>query len=135
MYALVDSFYEITSLSKEEAIFDLNVVKETLTPLIEGELGLGLGHWTKGQLSRAPSVSYKRSDLRLFLGIMVTPLASIHVCATDPLPHLSIKDTPIVDRSCLGNQGEAGNGGVLRDHHGKWIKASMVILEIWATFM
>ncbi|MCI85735.1 soluble secretory phospholipase A2 receptor, partial [Trifolium medium] len=49
----------------------------------------------KDQLSRAPSVSYKRSDLRLLLGVMGAPLAPFHVCSTDPLPHLSIKDTPI----------------------------------------
>jgi len=86
----------------------LRPLGETLTPLIEGpdpdatengdpkRIGSGLGHWMKGQLSRAPSVSYKRSDLRLLLGVMGAPLAPVHVCATDPLPHLSIKDTPIV---------------------------------------
>ncbi|KAK3012072.1 hypothetical protein RJ639_011965 [Escallonia herrerae] len=41
------------------------------------------------------SNSYRRSDLRLLLGVMGAPLAPVHVCATDPLPHLSIKDTPI----------------------------------------
>lgn len=86
----------------------LRPLGETLTPLIEGpdpdasengdpkRIGSGLGHWMKGQLSRAPSVSYKRSDLRLLLGVMGAPLAPVHVCSTDPLPHLSIKDTPIV---------------------------------------
>lgn len=87
------------------------VVGETLTPLMEGpdpdgseigeskRSGLGLGHWMKGQLSRTPSVTsaaYRRSDLRLLLGVMGAPLAPVHVSTTDPLPHLSIKDTPIV---------------------------------------
>lgn len=87
----------------------LRPLGETLTPLMEGpdpdgtengdpkRIGSGLGHWMKGQLSRAPSVSsYKRSDLRLLLGVMGAPLAPVHVSSTDPLPHLSIKDTPIV---------------------------------------
>ncbi|KAL2948352.1 hypothetical protein AAZX31_20G119300 [Glycine max] len=86
----------------------LRPLGETLTPLMEGpdpdgtengdpkRIGSGLGHWMKGQLSRAPSVSsYKRSDLRLLLGVMGAPLAPVHVSSTDPLPHLSIKDTPI----------------------------------------
>ena len=63
-------------------------------------LGSGLGHWVKGQLSRAPSVAataaYRRNDLRLLLGVMGAPLAPIHVSSSDPLPHLSIKNTPIV---------------------------------------
>lgn len=83
----------------------LRPLGETLTPLIEGpdsdngdpkRIGSGLGNWMKDQLSRAPSVSYKRSDLRLLLGVMGAPLAPFHVSSTDPLPHLSIKDTPIV---------------------------------------
>lgn len=85
---------------------------ETLTPLMEGpdpdggevgdskRVGSGLGHWVKGQLSRTPSVASsgyaKRSDLRLLLGVMGAPLAPVHVSTIDPLPHLSIKDTPIV---------------------------------------
>lgn len=51
-------------------------------------------HWM-----RAPSVSgsaCKRSDLRLLLGVLGAPLAPVHVSAAEPLPHLSIKDTPIV---------------------------------------
>lgn len=84
---------------------------ETLTPLMEGpdpdggDVGdskrVGLGQWMKGQLTRTPSVAsnaYKRSDLRLLLGVMGAPLAPVHVSTTDPLPHLSIKDTPIVSR-------------------------------------
>lgn len=85
---------------------------ETLTPLKEGpdpdggEIGdskrVGLGHWMMVQLSRTPSLNPnvpKRSDLRLLLGVMGAPLAPVHV-STDPLPHLSIKDTPIV---CISN--------------------------------
>lgn len=82
-----------------------------LAPLLEGpDPGMGdnggerrreggLGRWVKSQLSRAPSVSAsscRRSDLRLLLGVMGAPLAPIHVSSADPLPHLSIKDTPIV---------------------------------------
>lgn len=90
----------------------LRPLGETLTPLMEGpdpdggevgdskRVGSGLGHWMKGQLSRTPSVASsayaKRSDLRLLLGVMGAPLAPVHVSTSDPLPHLSIKDTPIV---------------------------------------
>lgn len=66
-------------------------------------LGSGLGNWVKGQLSRAPSVAataaHRRNDLRLLLGVMGAPLAPIHVSSSDPLPHLSIKNTPIVSLS------------------------------------
>ena len=92
-------------------------VGEALTPLVEGpdpdggEIGdskrisSGLGQWMKGQLSRTPSIASsmanKRSDLRLLLGVMGAPLAPVHVSTSDPLPHLSIKDTPIVSISLL----------------------------------
>lgn len=94
----------------------LRPVGETLAPLMEGpdpdggeigdskRSGSGLGQWVKGQLSRTPSVTAmacKRSDLRLLLGVMGAPLAPIHVSSTDPLPHLSIKDTPIVSSSSI----------------------------------
>lgn len=82
---------------------------EALSPLKEGPDGTDgedsrmegrWGQWMKmGQLSRAPSVScsaYKRSDLRLLLGVLGAPLAPVHVSSVDPFPHLSIKDTPIV---------------------------------------
>ncbi|GMP45450.1 hypothetical protein CsSME_00013975 [Camellia sinensis var. sinensis] len=86
---------------------------EALSPLMEGpdpdESDGGdsrmerWGHWMKGQLCRAPSVSasssasaYQRSDLRLLLSVLGAPLAPVHVSNSDPLPHLSIKDTPIV---------------------------------------
>lgn len=84
---------------------------EALSPLKEGPDGTDgedskmegrWGHWMKGQLCRAPSVScstYKRSDLRLLLGVLGAPLAPVHVTTTEPLPHLSIKDTPIVSPS------------------------------------
>lgn len=84
---------------------------ETLSPLREGPDPNGSdggdsradkwGHW----LCRAPSVAtsasgsgsgYQRSDLRLLLGVLGAPLAPVHVSNNDPLPHLSIKDTPIV---------------------------------------
>ncbi|XP_050210372.1 uncharacterized protein LOC126660754 [Mercurialis annua] len=104
------------------------VVGETLTPLIEGPdpdgsesetkraVGSGLGNWMRGQLSRTPSVSsvgYKRSDLRLLLGVMGAPLAPLHVSSTDPLPHLSIKDTPIETSSAqyILQQYTAASGG------------------------
>jgi hypothetical protein len=65
----------------------------------------GWGHWVRGQLqlARAPAAAAgadagaaRRNDLRLLLGVMGAPLAPVHVCAAEPLPHLSIKDTPIV---------------------------------------
>ncbi|KAK7390963.1 hypothetical protein VNO78_19203 [Psophocarpus tetragonolobus] len=104
----------------------LRPLGETLTPLIEGpdpdgtengdpkRIGSGLGHWMKGQLSRAPSVSYKRSDLRLLLGVMGAPLSPVHVSSTDPLPHLSIKDTPIETSSAqyILQQYMAASGGL-----------------------
>ncbi|XP_058080931.1 uncharacterized protein LOC131229087 [Magnolia sinica] len=110
----------------------LRPVGETLTPLMEGpdpDSSLSdpkkegrWGHWMKGQLSRAPSSSsssssasaaYKRSDLRLLLGVMGAPLAPVHVSTTDPLPHLSIKDTPIETSSAqyILQQYTAASGG------------------------
>ncbi|KAL8097235.1 uncharacterized protein LOC141684321 [Apium graveolens] len=98
---------------------------ETLGPLKEGpdldgeELGdskrVGLGQWMMGQLSRTPSMNpnvQKRSDLRLLLGVMGAPLAPVHV-STDPLPHLSIKDTPIETSSAqyILQQYTAASGG------------------------
>ncbi|KAJ9159452.1 hypothetical protein P3X46_024960 [Hevea brasiliensis] len=103
------------------------VLGETLTPLIEGpdpdggeaeskRVGSGLGQWMKGQLSRTPSVTsaaYRRSDLRLLLGVMGAPLAPVHVSTLDPLPHLSIKDTPIETSSAqyILQQYTAASGG------------------------
>ncbi|KAI8020938.1 hypothetical protein LOK49_LG03G00771 [Camellia lanceoleosa] len=82
----------------------------SLRPVIEGpdpdggeigdsKRGLGLGQSMKGQLSRTPSVAsnaYKQSDLRLLLGVLGAPLSPVQVSANDPLPHLCIKDTPIL---------------------------------------
>ncbi|KAL6995421.1 hypothetical protein U1Q18_005559 [Sarracenia purpurea var. burkii] len=88
---------------------------EALSPLMEGpdpDASDGgdskmerWGHWMKGQLCRASSVTsssssssssvFQRSDLRLLLGVLGAPLAPMHVSNNDPLPHLSIKDTPI----------------------------------------
>ncbi|RZS18844.1 hypothetical protein BHM03_00051177 [Ensete ventricosum] len=99
--------------------------RETLAPLMEGPDGSGgggardahgdprkegWGRWIRGQLSRAPSAatssvaagafsSALRSDLRLLLGVMGAPLAPVHVSSFDPLPNLSVKDTPIVSFS------------------------------------
>lgn len=104
----------------------------SLRPVMEGpdpdggeavdskRVGSGLGHWVKGQLARAPSVAssnsnnaYKRSDLRLLLGVMGAPLAPVHVSSSDPLPHLSIKDTPIETSSAqyILQQYTAASGG------------------------
>jgi hypothetical protein len=66
----------------------------------------GWGHWVRGQLARAPSAAAAgagapRNDLRMLLGVMGAPLAPVHVCTTEPLPHLSVKDTPIVSSSLV----------------------------------
>lgn len=76
---------------------------ESLRPVMEGpdpendeapsdskRIGSGLGHWVKGQMSRAPSVASTRSDLRLLLGVLGAPLAPIHVSSS------SFTDSPIV---------------------------------------
>ncbi|XVF45019.1 hypothetical protein PTKIN_Ptkin02bG0172100 [Pterospermum kingtungense] len=106
----------------------LRPVVEALAPVMEGpdpdggevgdskRVGSGLGQWVKGTLSRTPSVasmSNKRSDLRLLLGVMGAPLAPVHVSSSDPLPHLSIKDTPIETSSAqyILQQYTAASGG------------------------
>ncbi|KAK8561313.1 hypothetical protein V6N13_149513 [Hibiscus sabdariffa] len=105
----------------------LRPVGEALAPLMEGpdpdgdevgdskRVGSGIGQWVKGQLSRTPSVasSCRRSDLRLLLGVMGAPLSPVHVSLTDPLPHLSIKDTPIETSSAqyILQQYAAASGG------------------------
>ena len=68
----------------------------------------GWGHWVRGQFARAPSSAVAaagagalRNDLRMLLGVLGAPLAPVHVCATEPLPHLSVKDTPIVSVSLV----------------------------------
>ncbi|XP_019170283.1 PREDICTED: uncharacterized protein LOC109165800 [Ipomoea nil] len=112
----------------------LRPLGETLTPLMEGpdpdggdvgdskRVGSGLGQWMKGQLSRTPSVALngysRRSDLRLLLGVMGAPLAPVHVSTADPLPHLSIKDTPIETSSAqyILQQYTAASGGQKLQH-------------------
>ncbi|KAL8553417.1 hypothetical protein ACS0TY_001911 [Phlomoides rotata] len=110
----------------------LRPVGETLTPLMEGpdpdggeiggskRVGSGIGQWVRGQLTRNPSVTAnesgcgnRRSDLRLLLGVMGAPLAPVHVSSTEPLPHLSIKDTPIETSSAqyILQQYTAASGG------------------------
>ncbi|XP_031270707.1 uncharacterized protein LOC116129086 [Pistacia vera] len=100
---------------------------EALSPLKEGPDPDGTeggdsrmegrwAHWMKGQLVRAPSVSgsaCKRSDLRLLLGVLGAPLAPVHVSTAEPLPHLSIKDTPIETSSAqyILQQYTAASGG------------------------
>lgn len=76
------------------------------------------GRWAQwmGQLARAPSVAgsaCKRSDLRLLLGVLGAPLSPVHVTTADPLPHLSIKDTPIESSSAqyILQQYTAASGG------------------------
>ncbi|KAK6946024.1 Protein of unknown function DUF620 [Dillenia turbinata] len=110
-----------------------------LTPLMEGpdpdggdpvgesKRGLGLGFgWIKGRGqsgnngsgngyngNNGSSSCSKRSDLRLLLGVMGAPLAPVHVSTSDPLPHLSIKDTPIETSSAqyILQQYTAASGG------------------------
>ncbi|CAH8319163.1 unnamed protein product [Eruca vesicaria subsp. sativa] len=92
---------------------------ESLRPVMEGpdpdndetqtdskRLGSGLGHWVKGQMSRAPSVASTRSDLRLLLGVLGAPLAPIHVSS-------SIRDSPIETSSAqyILQQYTAASGG------------------------
>ncbi|CAH9144886.1 unnamed protein product [Cuscuta epithymum] len=103
---------------------------ETLSPLMEGPDPNGSegtdsknekwGHWMKGQLSRAPSVSVsgsgfqQRSDLRLLLGVLGAPLAPLHVNNNGSLPHLSVKDTPLETSSAqyILQQYTAASGGM-----------------------
>ncbi|KAJ7958229.1 Glutamyl-tRNA (Gln) amidotransferase subunit A (DUF620) [Quillaja saponaria] len=99
---------------------------EALSPLKEGpdttegedsRMDGSWGHWMKGPLARAPIVStspaYRRSDLRLLLGVLGAPLAPVHVCTTDSLPHLSIKDVSIETSSAqyILQQYTAASGG------------------------
>ncbi|KAG0468586.1 hypothetical protein HPP92_017914 [Vanilla planifolia] len=97
---------------------------KVLAPLVEGPCtgdAVGEGRkagwreWVRAQLAKAPLAGGHRSwDLRLLLGVMGAPLAPVHVCSAEPLPHLSIKDTPI--ECCLAQyilqQYTAASGGV-----------------------
>ncbi|KAJ8464264.1 hypothetical protein OPV22_026816 [Ensete ventricosum] len=96
----------------------------SLAPLAEGPEGdggdprkEGWGRWVMSQLYRAPSVSApscRSSDLRLLLGVMGAPLAPVHVSPVNPLPHLSIKDTPIETSTAqyILQQYTAASGGL-----------------------
>jgi hypothetical protein len=93
---------------RSEAAAALRGCGEALAPLMEGpdpDGGVrarreGWGRWVRGQLhlARAPpdGGEARRNDLRLLLGVLGAPLAPVHVCAAEPPPHLSVKDTPIV---------------------------------------
>lgn len=92
---------------------------EALSPLEEGPDPDGAegvdsrmegrwGQWMKCQRQHSMSSSSsssssggrdKGSHLRLLLGVLGAPLAPVHVNAGEPLPHLSVKDTPIVSPS------------------------------------
>ncbi|XP_020578467.1 uncharacterized protein LOC110023402 [Phalaenopsis equestris] len=76
----------------------------------------GWSEWVWAQFARAPTVigGNRHSDLRLLLGVMGAPLAPVHVCAGEPLPHLSIKDTPIETSSAqyILQQYTAASGGI-----------------------
>lgn len=105
---------------------------EALSPLREGpdqgageagraEGGAGGGGGWSYWMKRNPSVSgssssaaCRRSDLRLLLGVLGAPLAPVHVSVTEPLPHLSIKDTPIETSSAqyILQQYTAACGGI-----------------------
>ncbi|KAL2895069.1 Glutamyl-tRNA(Gln) amidotransferase subunit A [Bienertia sinuspersici] len=111
---------------------------EMLSPLREGpdtcgsrderDEGSGVwAHWMKRNPSVSASASSssstsnaaasscnKRSDLRLLLGVLGAPLAPVHVSANEPLPHLSIKDTPIETSSAqyILQQYTAASGGL-----------------------
>ncbi|WOG82459.1 hypothetical protein DCAR_0101623 [Daucus carota subsp. sativus] len=117
-----------SNLGISENVISRSGSMRTLTPLMEGpdpdggEIGdskrVGLGQWITGQLTRTPSslnasFDNKKSDLRLLLGVMGAPLAPVYVNATDPLPHLSIKDTPIETSSAqyILQQYTAASGG------------------------
>ncbi|OEL25797.1 hypothetical protein BAE44_0013186 [Dichanthelium oligosanthes] len=107
---------------------------EVLAPLMEGpdvaeddsfgeDSGRrdGFGQWVRGHLARAPLVagggggdgSFRRSDLRLLLGVMGAPLAPVSVSAAEPLPHLSVKGAPIESSSAqyILQQYLAASGG------------------------
>ncbi|GAB2293826.1 hypothetical protein Dimus_028038 [Dionaea muscipula] len=105
---------------------------EALSPLREGPEqgggdgkvdrcggGGGGGGWTtwmrrNASISSSSSTAFQRSDLRLLLGVLGAPLAPVHVTANEPLPHLSIKDTPIETSSAqyILQQYLAASGGL-----------------------
>ncbi|XVF64154.1 hypothetical protein PTKIN_Ptkin09bG0144900 [Pterospermum kingtungense] len=110
----------------EPLIFRSGILRpaEALSPLREGPDPDGTdggdsrmeGRWAQWMKARAPSVSTstcKRSDLRLLLGVLGSPLAPVHVSTLEPFPHLSIKDTPIESSSAqyILQQYTAASGG------------------------
>ncbi|KAK3146926.1 hypothetical protein QOZ80_3BG0275190 [Eleusine coracana subsp. coracana] len=104
---------------------------EVLAPLMEGpdtadgeivgeESGRrdnGFGQWVRGHLSMAggggDGGSFRRSDLRLLLGVMGAPLAPVPASSGEPMPHLSVKSTPIESSSAqyILQQYIAASGG------------------------
>ncbi|KAG2297734.1 hypothetical protein Bca52824_044403 [Brassica carinata] len=109
-------------------------VSEMLPPVIEGpdpdgedsgssgdysRLERRWYNWMKCQLPVAPpsvsssSSGFKRTDLRLLLGVLGAPLGPVHVSALDLLPHLSIKNTPMETSSAqyILQQYTAASGG------------------------
>ncbi|GAB2269624.1 hypothetical protein Dimus_004549 [Dionaea muscipula] len=97
---------------------------ESLPPLTEGpeqgdgdgKGGGGWAHWMRRNCSLpgSSSTAFQRSDLRLLLGVLGAPLAPFHATANEPLPHLSIKDTPIETSSAqyILQQYLAASGGI-----------------------
>ncbi|OWM79182.1 hypothetical protein CDL15_Pgr003353 [Punica granatum] len=84
--------------------------------------GSSLGSWVRGQLYSSSGsggggggggVGCSKADLRVLLGVMGAPLSPVHVSSLDPLPHLSIKDTPIETSSAqyILQQYTAASGG------------------------
>ncbi|TVU38129.1 hypothetical protein EJB05_11483 [Eragrostis curvula] len=89
----------------------------------------GFGNWVRGHLTRTPSTasaaaaaaggpggssgSFRRSDLRLLLGVMGAPLAPIPSKLAQPLPLHSVKGTPIESSSAqyILHQYTAASGG------------------------
>ncbi|CAN6176052.1 unnamed protein product [Urochloa humidicola] len=90
----------------------------------------GFGNWVRVHLTRTPSMasaaaaaaggpggsagaSFRRSDLRLLLGVMGAPLAPIPSKLAEPLPLLSIKGAPIESSSAqyILHQYTAASGG------------------------
>ncbi|PWZ07050.1 hypothetical protein Zm00014a_014691 [Zea mays] len=105
---------------------------EVLAPLMEGpdvaeddtfaeDSGRrdGFGQWVRGHLTRAPLIagggdgSFRRSDLRLLLGVMGAPLAPVSVSTAEPLPLASVKGAPIESSSAqyILQQYLAASGG------------------------
>ncbi|XP_010540391.1 PREDICTED: uncharacterized protein LOC104814185 [Tarenaya hassleriana] len=76
-------------------------------------------NWMKCQLPVAPpsvlssSGGFRRTDLRLLLGVLGAPLGPVHVSSLDCFPHLSIKNTPMETSSAqyILQQYAAASGG------------------------